>query len=117
MQAKELSSSISETFLYGFLISPHPAHMSKKGYVKWALKHKSHPEEKKHLPIVSKPYTNSMIYISLTAIGSPSNLQLGPDFNKQLPYLEDMAFEHDSVYWRLIYSLLVIILQCNKLFL
>lgn len=38
MQAKELSSSISETFLHGFLLSPHPAHISKKGYVKWTLK-------------------------------------------------------------------------------
>lgn len=54
--------------------------------------------KKKKLPIVSKPYTNSMIYISFTVIGSPPNLQLGPDFNKQVPYLEDMAFEHNSVY-------------------
>lgn len=46
MQAKELSSSISETFLHGFLLSPHPAHMSKTGYVKWALK-KGRPGKKK----------------------------------------------------------------------
>lgn len=47
MQAKELSSSISETFLHGFLLSPHPAHMSKTGYVKWALKKRPSRKKKK----------------------------------------------------------------------
>lgn len=54
MQAKELSSSISETFLHGFLLSPHPAHMSKTGYVKWALK-KGRPGKKKNCPLSPNP--------------------------------------------------------------